>query len=68
MDQEEADAAKRMAAVLDRPKAEDSSEPASSRASRSSDVALTSAAGSNKKAVLCALESALVADEDTKQM
>ena len=40
MDQEEADAAKRMAAVLDRPKAEDSSEPEPSAAERPGPVML----------------------------
>ena len=66
VDQEEADAAKRMAAVLDRPKGEDSSETEPSTAERPSpsDVGSTYAAGSNNKAALGALESALAAAED----
>jgi E1A-binding protein p400 len=67
VDQEEADAAKRMAAVLDRPKGEESSEtePSSTAERRSPiDIGSTSAAGSNNKAALGVLESALAAAED----
>ena len=66
VDQEEADAAKRMAAVLDRLKGEDSSETEHSTADRPSpsDVGTTCASGSNNKAALGALESALAAAED----
>lgn len=67
MDQEEADAAKRMAAVLDRPKGEESaeSEPSLTAERRSpSDIGSTSAASSNNKAALGVLESALAAAED----
>lgn len=67
VDQEEVDAAKRMAAVLDRPKDEDLSElePLTAERTSPSDVGSTSAAaGSNNKAALGVLESALAAAED----
>ena len=69
MDQEEADAAKRMAAVLDRSKGD---EPSASEQDVSSTVerrsptegAIVVATGSSNKAALGALESALAAAED----